>query len=93
METDGFTAGITNILMHFRCLSRSAFLDVLGAVVNFIKAHKMNACGTGICNAFEVCRFGGVGNVRFTMIWAQTACSVLVVCRGRIRYRFRTQAV
>ena len=34
--------------------------------------HKINACDIGIWNAFEACRFGGVGDLRFTMNPEQT---------------------
>ena len=38
---------------------------------------KIHACGVGICNAFETYGFGGVGDLGFTMIWAQTQSEFL----------------
>ena len=42
------------------------------------KRSKIYACGIGMCNVFEACRFDGAGDFRFTMKSAQNKSQVLM---------------
>ena len=42
------------------------------------ETYEIDACGMGICNVFEACRFDGAGDLRFTMKSAQNKSQVLM---------------